>query len=262
MRNNKNILFVAMVLLLAACKKEEPIDFLADKTGGYVAELRTGLSNRSPQVNDTVVLTATTWHRDDDIQKVEFKQTLFEEFGLEFELITTKFTTNDPDDTRLVITDTIRSKETWFTTDTVTGGLNRFYNTEANAYVVFASFNDFDLEGANFPLEGDGLLDRLSNPDFRQLVSQLALVITPTEYLAFFPTAPDDHFTFSGAVKTGLTETGRNNLRTNLTKDLLKTTGYKSIRKRGSLSAILYAVVTTGTGAVTELSNTIKANYQ
>lgn len=262
MRYNKNILYAIILLVLVACKKEEPIDFLADRTGGFVAELRTGLSNRNPQVTDTVVLTATTWHRDDDIRKVEFTHTLFEEFGLVFELNTTKFTTNDPDDTRLIVTDTIRSKQAWFTTDTVKGGLNSFYNTEANAYVVFSSFTDFDLESANFPIEGDELIDKLSNVDFRLLTGQLSQVLTVAEYLSFFPAAPDEHFTFTGANKTGLTEAGRSNLRANLTKSLLKTTGYKSIRKKGSLSAILYAVVTTGTGAVTELSNTIKANYQ
>lgn len=262
MKKDKLYLVLLVALVSASCKKEEPIEWLTGKVGSVAAEMRTGLSNRSPLVGDTVTYSTTTWQKDDEIKKVEYGHMLYEDFGIVFKLTTTEIVTNAIDDPRMIISDTITPFTLWFTTDTVKAGLNSFYNTEEHAYSIPSRYTSFDLDHTNYPEAGDPLLDKLSDESYLMMLYQLSLVIRPAEYLVLFPGSPDAHFTMSGATRTGLSATGRENLHANLSRTLLKTKGYTSIRKKGTLFAVLTSRVTTKTGVVSELTNTIKASYQ
>lgn len=257
------------LVVLSSCEKNEPLTDLESRSGDFIPLVRTGLSNRNPLVGDTVIFTTTTWQKNDEIRVVHALHTLYEDFGLIFQTPNHEIITNETGNIRLVVTDTMVSKAPFFTTSAGVNSnieedktkLDLFFNTVQNAYVVPAQYTRFKAAETNYPLEGDGLLDALKEGDFRTLVSLLAAVVGVTDYTRYFPDAPNAHFTMSGANRTGVSAVGRAYMRENLTKEILKTKGYKMIRKQGRLGAILTASVVNISGAKAEFSNTIQANY-
>ncbi len=229
----KNIFFAVILLTnIVSCKKNTPIADLGKSNENFRPELRVNLSTRTLKVGDTVLITSTTWEKNDKIAKVEYLHKLYENFGINLELQTTKLETWSAVAPRMVVTDTI-ANEAWLTFPGDGKKLDDYYVTNSNAYVLAGVYKKFVAAGGKYKMEGADLLRALPEEPYRILVNQLSFVITVAEYFTFFPTAPDSHFIKTGTVKTGISEEGKIYLRENLTKDLFIAKGFKAVKKQG-----------------------------
>ncbi len=261
MKEMKKIFFAVILLAtLVSCKKNTPIDDMGKSNGNFRPELRVNLSTKVLKVGDTVVITSTTWQKNDKIAKVEYLHKLYEDFGINLELQTTKLETWNEVSPRMVVTDTI-ANDAWLTFPGEGKKLDDYYVTNSNAYVLAGVYKKFVATGGKYKMEGADLLRALPEEPYRILVNQLSFVITVQEYSTFFPVAPDSHFIKTGTVKTGISEEGKSYLRAELTKDLLIAKGFKSVKKQGALHATVTVRVTAQSGAIAQSINQFEATY-
>ncbi|GGH08702.1 hypothetical protein FAZ19_02505 [Sphingobacterium alkalisoli] len=243
------------LLLVVGCEKNDPITELGTTNGEFTAQLRVSYDNTRPLIGDTVIVTASTWQRDDKFDKVEFYETLYETFGVKMELengtsINTKeVTVGSTTFPTLLLTDTVKSRTIWKTV--AADVLDQFWVTNSNNYVIAAEYEMEKLDG-KYPNDGT-LIAALSAPEFDVLKSVLAYGITRADYLLLFPDAPSTDFTNGGTY--ALTQAGINNLKQNLTKDQLSLI-IKSLNKTGSYSVTIEVAAITPTGATTSSSRT------
>ncbi|WP_299703259.1 hypothetical protein [uncultured Pontibacter sp.] len=248
-------------LSLVACEKDEPIEMLGKYTDEYRPEVRMSLSNRNPELGDTVTFTVSTWQRNDKIAKIELLHKLYEDFGVYFELETTKLQTWSETDPLMVVTDTIAKNTAWRSVPEGGKTLNDYFVTSTNDYVVQADYTHFKPEGGTYSAEGEELLNQLPAEAYSILLNQLSYAISVAEYNNLFPEAPDSHFTMSGTTRTGISAEGRAYLQDNLSKALLIEKGFKTIRKEGALGSIVTARVTTDSGVSAQTSSEFKTTY-
>lgn len=261
MKIHKILLLSLGMCSLAACEKDEPIEELGKSLDTYRPEVQMTVSNRAPEVGDTITFSVTTWQRNDDISKVELLQKVYEDFGLYFELDKTVVETWNPDDPVMVVTDTIYNNTAWKTFPEEGRSLNSYYVTSRNAYVLNGEYKNFKPESGKYSLEGEELLDQLPEEPYKILLNQLSYSITVAEYQNLFPEATDNHFVITGGARTGISSAGRAYLQQNLTKGLLKEKGFKQLKKVGDIHAVITARVTTSKGAVAERSNEFESSY-
>lgn len=247
---SKYILLVVTVWGLASCEKNDPITELGTTNGEFSAQLSVSYNNTRPAIGDTVIVTASTWQRDDKFDKVVFYETIFESFGIELDLqkgtsIKTKDQVlNSNTYSTLILTDTIKSKAVWHTV--LAKDLDNYWVTSSNNYVIRVPYEVKRIDG-KYPSDNT-LITSLSSSDFSILKSLLAYSITKEDYLLLFPNAPTNHFTNGGTYV--LSTIGMSNLRDNLTSDkLLGIT--KSVVKKGSYNVTMNVESITPTGAIT-----------
>lgn len=245
---------------MMACKKESAIENLGSASNsGYNAELRVSLSTRAPALYDTVIVTASTWQKNDKIAKVEFLKTMIEKFGVTLELENTTIETWDDTAPLLIVTDTASKEEAFRTINN--DELNNFFVTASNNYVIRTEFVDFKPFVGTYPANGAELLRQLPNEAFEILKSQLTFYIGVADYEKLFPSAPNDHYTMSGSSRTGISTVGKTYLKSNLTRQNLIDNGLKSITKIGTLTAIVTIKVTTEGGAVVTSQSSFSSTY-
>ncbi len=248
-------------LALVSCEKDEPMEWLGKASDAYRPEVRLTVSNRTPELGETVTFTASTWHRNDKITSIELLHKLYEDFGVYFELETTKLNTWSETDPLMVVTDTIAKNTAWKSVPGEGKSLNDYFVTSTNNYVVQGEYAHFVPEGGAYSAEGEELLNQLPAEAYQILLNQLSYAITVAEFSKLFPDAPESSYTMSGTTRTGITPAGRAHLQSNLTKALLIERGFKAIRKVGKLHAVVTARVETSTGAAAEVSNQFNTTY-
>lgn len=247
----KNILIYiaifSVVLGLSSCKKNDPITELGSSNGQFSAQLSVSYNNTKPALGDTVIVTASTWQRDDKMDKIQFKQTIFESFGIVLSLQKgTKIDTKENVESNtsystLILSDTIKNKDVW---DTVLEkDLDNYWVTASNNYVIRKPYELKRVAG-KYPNDVT-LISTLSPVDFGVLKSVLAYNITKDDYLLLFPNAPANHFT-----STALSQIGIDNLKANLSKEGL-TSIIKDIAKKGTYNVTIEVDAITPTGTVT-----------
>lgn len=251
MKNTLNyIMVICAALLLASCKKNDPITDLGTTNGEFSAQLSVSYNNTRPVIGDTVIVTASTWQRDDKFDKIVFYETVYESFGLKLALqkgtsVDTKdLESNNTTYSTLILTDTIKNKAVWNTV--LAKDLDSYWVTVTNNYVIRSNYKVERLDG-KYPSDA-ALITSLSDIDFAVLKSILAYSITKEDYLLLFPSAPTSHFTSGGTY--ALSSIGMENLKEKLTKEALKGI-VKTIQKKGSYNVIINVDAITPTGAVT-----------
>lgn len=248
-------------LALVSCEKDEPMEFLGTASDAYRPEVILSASNRTPALGEPVTFTVSTWQRNDEIAKIELLHKLYEDFGVYFELETTKLTTWSEDDPLMVVTDTIALNTPWKVAPGDGKSLNDYFVTSTNNYVVAEEYTHFEPVGGTYSTEGEALLNQLPTEAYQILLNQLSYAITVAEYAKLFPDAPESNYTLSGTTRTGISAEGRTYLQDNLSKALLIEKGFKTIRKEGALGSIVTARVTTNNGVVAEASSEFTTTY-
>lgn len=252
---SKSIVAVLMCVAFISCKKNDPISELGDSNGEFFAKLTVSYNTNKPAFGDTVVVTASTWQRDDKIAKVEMIETVVEVFGLNFVLNKgTAINTYDIDNkvSLLVITDSISKGNPWFEIVNNNNQLNQYFVTLSNNYVIRAFYPFVQQEG-NYANDVN-VIDDLSDGEFDVIKSILAYRISQADYKAIFPTAPASDLS-SGTY--ALSSGGMDNLRANLTKSLL-IQNMASCEKSGTYTAQLVTNVITPSGALTSTNNSFQ----
>lgn len=244
---------------LSSCEKNDPITELGTTNGEFSAQISMSFNNTRPGIGDTVVVTVSTWQRDDKFDKVEFQETIFETFGIEMSLekgtaiSTIDVASGNNTFSTLVLNDTIKNMAVW--KSVVAQELDQYWVTVSNNYVIRSEYELERLDG-KYPSDVT-LISSLSETDFGVLKSILAYGITADDYLLLFPDAPETHFTNGGTY--ALTSLGINNLKDNLTKEALVPI-ISNIAKKGNYNVQMDARVITPTGAVTTAATRIFEN--
>ncbi|WP_207428727.1 hypothetical protein [Pedobacter sp. SYSU D00535] len=254
-------LMAGLMMSMAACKKQSPVEELGATSGRLRAEVRVTLSNRRPALEETVRVTASSWHTEDRISKVEFLHTLIEKFGVKLQLDNTTFSTWSSTDPVMVVTDTIKKNEVWKSVSSVNKELDNYFVTATNNYVISGDYTLFKPVPGTYAMEGQELLMKLSEEAFSILRNQLSFVIAVADYQKLFPNAPAANYTTSGTTRTGISDAGRAYLRANLTRQLLVDTGFKSLKKEGTLRAILTVRTIVDSGAAAEVVNEFESTF-
>lgn len=255
----KYIYGIVTLLVIVACEKNDPITELGVTNGQYAAQLRVTYNNTRPAIGDTLIITASTWQRDDKYSKVVFYETIFETFGLKFSLengtvINTKeVEVNDITFPTLLITDTVKNKSVLRTIDA--SEMDSHWVTVSNSYAIREEYIFKKIDG-DYPNNSE-LVDKLTAVEFDIVKSVLAYSITRDDYLALFPDAPSSHFTTGGTYV--LTQEGINNLKANLSKAMLLPL-ISQLEKTGSYSVRIDVDAITPTGATTSTTRTFDNN--
>lgn len=253
MKINKIFLIAVLAIFMLACKKESPIEHIGSATGNdeHRASLRVTLNNRTPSVGDSIVVTATTWHVLDQINKVDFLRTVVEKYAVNLELNNTSLNSWLDDKTpAFLIVDSLHKEELW---QSVSGNnLNRYFETISDAYVIRQVYKEFKPA----ELKDAALINAISDEAFRSLKDHLSRNINVLDYKTLFPTAPATDIT--GSV---LSANGRNNLNANLTRQLLINNVLKSAYKKGDLILSLKVKVSAQKTSGNEVVNVFQTKY-
>lgn len=239
--------------LILSCKKESPIKDLGHvgQSDAHKASLRVTLNDRNPSVGSDIIITATTWHISDQIEKVEFYKTAIEKYTVNLELANTELNNWKANENAFfLIADTLSKKEIWKSVSK--NELNSYFQTVADAYVIRGIYQDFhpvDLHGAD-------LINSLTVESFESLKIALSNQIVAADYKILFPNAAPNHT--SGV---SVTSEGKKNLVNSLTKSNLIANGLKSATKVGQLVVQLNVKVTAEGNAVSEVNNEFQAKY-
>lgn len=243
-------LLAGVALTFSSCKKESPLESLGHSNGAVQASLRVTLNDRNPLPGSDIIITASTWHINDEIETVEFYKTSLEKYTVNLELENTELNNwKSGENPVFLIADSLVNNELWKTVGK--SELNSYFQTVADAYVIRQVYEDFNP----VQLEGVDLINSLTDSDFASLKSSLSNNINPADYRIMFPTAPASDI--QGAV---LSTAGKLNLVTNLTKTLL-IDNMKSAYKTGQLIAQLRVKVTAKGNAVSEVNNEFQSKY-
>lgn len=254
MRFYKIFLVAGLAIGMLSCKKESPITDLGNPTASNSARatLRVTLNNRAPAIGDSIIQTASTWHVNDKIDKIEFSETVVEKFAVNITLANT--TLNSVVDAKPVflVVDSVAKNNIYRTINNQNNEFNSFFETFSDAYVIRDAYKKFipkDIKDAD-------LINSLTDEGFASLKNHLGFNINVADYRILFPSAPSTHI--SGAV---LSATGRENLNANLTKQLLITNGLRTATKKGDLIVSLKVKVFSETTASNEVVNVFVAKY-
>ncbi|SFC43332.1 hypothetical protein SAMN05421747_1118 [Parapedobacter composti] len=235
----------------AGCEKNDPITELGISNGEYTAELRVTYDNTRPAIGDTVIVTASTWQRDDRYDNITFYETIYETFGLDITLEHgSNFRTVAETYTTLSVTDTILAKRAWQTISH--DELMQYWVTNTNNYVIPGEYVITMQEG-KYPSNGS-LIEALPDNEWQVLKSIVAYNINGTDFEAIFPDAPDE--TVSGAT---VTAEGRAYVRNNLSRQELAGS-VTQISKLGTYNVVIEVEATTPTGAITATTRTFTNN--
>jgi len=255
------ILCALLPILVLGCKKNNPITELGSTTNEFSAQLTVSYNNTRPLFGDTVVVTASTWQKDDKIDRVVFFETLYESFGIDLSLpkgtaIKTKDVTLPGGTAKfstLVLSDTLKSRAIWQTV--LAQNLDSYWETLTNNYVIRQPYILTPVTG-KYP-DGTALIHALSETDFGILKSLLAYSILKEDYLALFPDAPAAHFATAGPYV--LSAVGISYLKDRLTRDnLIK--NVQAISKYGTYSVKIDVDAVTPSGTVTSAPSRIFLN--
>lgn len=254
MRFYKTFLIAGFAITMLSCKKESPIVDLGSalENNAHRASLRVTLNNRAPAIGDSIILTASTWHISDKIDKVEFSETVVEKYAVNLKLNNTTLSSFVDDVPVYIVLDSLEKEKIYKTVSSENNELGKYFETLSDAYVirdVYKKFMPRDVKNAD-------LINALSDEGFASLKSLLALKINVLDYKALFPTAPASDI--SGAV---LSAAGKANLNSNLTKPLLIANALQTATKKGSLIVSLKVKVTAQNTATNEVVNVFQAKY-
>ncbi|MCA5005717.1 hypothetical protein [Sphingobacterium bovistauri] len=253
----KYMILAVFTLGVVGCDKNDPITELGSTNGEFSAQLSVSYNNTRPAIGDSLIVTASTWQRDDKFDKIVFYETIYESFGVEIKLkhgtsINTKDIEQDNNKySTLIMSDTIKSRGEWG--KVLAQDLDKYWVTVTNNYVIRLPYTIQRLDG-KYPSD-NSLITKMTTSEFAILKSLLAYNITKEDYLALFPGSPSSHFTTAGS----LTNVGMDNLRSQLTSQkLLEITN--AVVKKGAYTVALVVDVITPTGAVTSSTPRIFEN--
>lgn len=249
------LIIIGSVLFMAACSEDDPITDLGETSGDYYPYLSLNYSTSSPALGDTLTLTATTFHRNDNIASVVFSETIVEKFGITLTLNSgTSIATYDESNPTLIVTDSIKTASPWLSIDNSTGDLDAYYVTESNYYAVSTLYL-FQVEEGAYD-NNENMINQLSDEAFDIIKSLLAYAITKTDYISLFPDATDADFTSSGTYV--LNSSGMENLKENLTRDqLIAITS--SLNKEGTYSVTIDVEASALSGVYSSESQTFES---
>lgn len=258
--SNKTNIYIGILsiclLVLTSCKKNDPITELGSSNNEFASQLRVTYNNTRPAFGDTLIISASTWQRDDKIQKLVIYETVVENIGLQLALRNgTTITTKTADESTLTLVDSISKKAVAF--EVQAGDLDRYWVTTTNNYVVNYQYKVAPKVG-KFSNDAT-LIDAINDVEFNILKGLLAYNITRNDYLALFPSAPTTHFTAGGTYV--LTAAGMTNLRANCTKAMLIAV-VNTIKKVGNYSITIDVNAVTPTNTITAATRTFDITLQ
>lgn len=239
-----------MCLFIISCKKNDPITDLGETNNQFATQLRVTYNKTRVAFGDTLIVSASTWQRDDKFQKVDLYETVVETFGLNMSLKNgTTLVTKGDDESTLTVVDSILKKSIVLEVQAV--DLDKYWVTASNNYVIRHEYMVKPKIG-KYPNDAT-MIEGLSDDDFNVLKGVLAYVITKNDYLVFFPGAPATHFATSGAY--ALSAIGLANLRANLTRAQL-VANVLTIKKVGNYSIVVDVAAITQTNTITAATRT------
>lgn len=243
----KYILYTIAAVILVGCEKNDPITELGTTNHEYSAQLSVTYNNTRPAIDDTVIVTASTWQRDDRYDRIVFYETLYETFGLNISLeYGSSFRTVEDTYTTLSLTDTIHGRTAWLTVSS--NELLDYWVTNTNNYVIRGEYV-VNLEEGQYP-SNENLINVLPANEWEALLSIIAYGINAADFNAIFPGAP------AGLISgTLLNAVGREYLRSNLTRQLL-IDAVSNIAKLGTYNVVIEVEAITPTGAITATTRT------
>lgn len=247
---NKYIGFLMICLFIMSCKKNDPIAELGETNNEFATQLRVTYNNTKVAFGDTLVVSASTWQRDDKFQKVDLYETVVETFGINMTLRNgTSVLTKTADESTLSVVDSILKKSIML--EVKAADMDKYWVTVSNNYVIR---HDYLVKQKTGKYANDAtLIQSLSDGDFDVLKGILAYVITKSDYVLLFPAAAADHFATSGTY--ALSAKGMANLRQNLTKNGLAGI-VQTIKKVGNYSIVVDVEAITLTNTITPSTKT------
>ena len=244
------IAFLIVGLFMMSCKKNNPISELGNTNGEFASELTVTYNNTKPAIGDTLVISASTWQRDDKFKKVNLYETVVESFGLQMTLNNgSSIITKTADESTLTVIDSIAKKSVILEVKDI--DLDKYWATSTNNYVIRYPYI-VKVKTGKYPNDAS-LINQLSDTDFSVVKGLLAYTITKADYLVFFPGSPTTHFTTGGTY--ALTALGMANLKQNLTKTAL-IANVLTLKKIGSYNLTVNVEAMTLTNTITSSTRT------
>ena len=242
--------FLILCVFIMSCKKNDPIADLGTTNNEFASQLRVTYNNTAPVIGDTLVISASTWQRDDRFQKVDIFETVVEAFGIDMTLTNgTSVLTKTADESTLTVVDSILKKNVLLQVNAV--DMDKHWVTASNNYIINYSYI-LKLKNGRYA-NNTTLIEALTDEEFDVLKGILSYSIIKSDYQLLFPAAPATHFRTSGTPV--LSETGISNLRANLTRSMLKNI-VKTIKKVGSYNLTVDVAAVTPTNATTSSTRT------
>lgn len=227
---------------MMACKKNDPITELGDTNNEFVSELRVTYNNTALIIGDTLVISASTWQKDDKFKKVDIYETLVESFGIDMTLTKgSAVVTKTTDESTLTVVDTLSINNVL--KEVLATDMDQYWVTVTNNYVINQNYIVKVKPGKY--ANDITLIDKLPAESFDVLKSILAYSISKSDYLLLFPAAPVTDFTGEK-----LSSAGMINLRMNLTKAKLVPI-VKTIKKIANYTLTIDVASITPTNAAT-----------
>lgn len=241
------------LLVFASCKKNDPITELGTTNNEFASQLRVSYSNTAPLFGDTILVTASTWQKEDKFQKVVFYETVVERIGITLTLANgTTLSTKTSDEATLTLIDSISKKSVLL--DVPAAELDKYWVTAGNNYVVR---KEYKVEPKAGKYTNDvSVIDLLTDEQFSLLKALLGYSITRNDYLALFPGAPVTEVTTGSPA---LTAAGRARLQANCTRAMLKAI-VNDLKKVGTYSITIDVSAITPTNTVTAATRTFDIN--
>lgn len=239
-----------LAIFTMSCKKNDPIGDLGSTNNEFASQLRVTFNNTRPVIGDTLIISASTWQRDDKFQKIELYETVVETFGIDMSLKNgSSVLTKTADEATLVMVDSILKKSVMLTV--VAADMDKYWVTSTNNYVINKEY-EVTLKNGKYPNDAT-LIQGLSDDEFSVLKGLLSYVINRADYLLLFPGAPTTHFTTGGTYI--LSATGMANLRENLNRSTL-ISNIAAIKKVGNYSLTVDVAAITPTNTTTASTRT------
>lgn len=252
MKRYINILSLCL-LVLVSCKKNDPISELGTTNNEFASQLRVSYNKTTLLFGDTLVVTASTWQKDDKFQKVSLQETVVEKVGLQLTLTNgTSLTTKTADEATLTLIDSIAKKSVLL--EVPAAELDKYWVTAGNNYVIRKEYKVEPKPGKY--TDDASIIDLLTDGEFDVLKALLGYSITRNDYLALFPGAPATEVTTSSPALTAL---GRARLQANCTRAMLKAI-VSNVKKVGTYSIIIDVSAITPTNTVTAATRTFDIN--
>ncbi|MNK10056.1 hypothetical protein D3C87_280700 [compost metagenome] len=238
------------LLMLMSCKKNDPITKLGSTNNQFASQLRVTYNNTRPAFGDTLVVSASTWQRDDKFERVTIYETLVESVGFQLTLKNgTSLVTKTADESTLTLVDTLAKKAVAF--EVKANDLDRYWVTSSSNYVINYSYK-VEPKVGKYAADAS-LITAMNDAEFAVLKGLLAYSISRNDYTALFPAPPASHFTTGGTYV--LSATGMANLRDNCTKAMLAAQ-VNSVKKIGSYNLTIDVNAVTPTQATTATTRT------
>lgn len=242
--------FLILGVLIISCKKNDPIGDLGKTNNEFASQLRVTYNSTRPAIGDTLIISASTWQRDDKFQKVDIYETIVETFGINMTLKNgTNILTKTADESTLTVVDSILKKKVMM--EVVAADMDQYWVTSSNNYVIRKEYV-VELKTGKYANDAT-LIQGLSDGEFSVIKGLLSYVINKNDYLLLFPGAPATHFTTGGTYI--LSTIGMANLRENLTRAVL-ISNIDNIKKVGNYSLTVDVAAITPTNTTTASTRT------